>query len=117
MGVSKYKGVKMVDCEKCEFKDGCDRQNRHSVVIHVDEMEDSFARFLLESHGVKTMISSGMVNGRKVFGMVALDFCESKIENDAQMMDAVAKVCRTATKIQYYLQFKSPPGETEQISP
>lgn len=116
VGSSRYKGVSMVDCEKCAFKNECDRQSKHSVVIQVDEMEDSFAKFVLDSHGVKTVVASGMVSGRKVFGMVALDFCESKLEGDAEIMEAVSKTCRTAIKTQYYLQFKCPPGEVEQIS-
>lgn len=115
-GASRYKGVKMVDCEKCSYKNECDRKSKHSVVVQVDEMEDSFSKFLLDSHGVKTMVASGMVNGQKVFGMVALDFCEGKLETEEEVMEAVSRTCRTAIRTQYYLQFKCPPGEVEQIS-
>lgn len=61
-GESKCKGVEMVDCKKCAFKEGCDRDNKHTVVVQVDEMEDSFARFLLESNNVKTVVISGSMS-------------------------------------------------------
>jgi hypothetical protein len=112
-GDSVFKGVRMVDCEACKYKDKCDRRNKHSVVVQVDEMEDSFSKFMLESHNVKTLVASGMVSGRQVVGMVVLDFCDRKLEGGAEVMDAAMKVCRTAARVQYYLQFKTPPDDSK----
>lgn len=116
VGESLFKGVRLVDCETCTFKEGCDKENKHSLVIQVDEMDDSFAKFLLESHNVKTVVASGMVIGRKAFGMVVLDFCDRKLQDGDETMFAVAKACRTASRVQYHLQFQDIPVEKDAVS-
>jgi len=109
-GQSSYPGVKLVDCSKCQFKSKCDRENKHVVVVQVDEMENSFGRFLLESHNIKTIVQSGMVNGGRVFGLVGIDICDAKLADDEMIREAADRVCRTAEKIQYFLQFKNAPA-------
>ena len=108
-GQSSFSGVKLVDCSKCQFKAKCDRENKHVVVIQVDEMEGSYGKFLLEGQNIKTVIQSGMVGGGRVFGVVAMDICDAKLVDDTMIREAADRVCRTAEKIQYHLLFKEVP--------
>jgi hypothetical protein len=75
------------------------------VVIQTDEMDNSFGKFLLESANVKTLVQSGVVNSGRVFGLVAVDFCDAKVSGD-DLARVVDKVCSSAERIRYYLLFK-----------
>ena len=111
-GMSSYPGVKIVDCSKCQFKPKCDKENKHVVVIQVDELDNSFSKFLLESHNVKTIVQAGMVSNGRVFGLVGVDICDVKLADDSLIREAGDRVCRTAGSIQYHLQFKDVPYTT-----
>jgi hypothetical protein len=111
VGESNYKGVSLVDCSKCTFKDKCNRENKHVTVIQVDELESSYGKFLLERHNIKTVIQSGIVSKGKVFGLVCIDICDVKVSDKTMIREAADRVCRTAERIQYHLMFKDVPTE------
>lgn len=109
-GQSSYPGVKLADCSKCQFKAKCERDNKHVVIIQVDELENSYGRFLLESQNIKTVVQAGMVGGGRVFGLVGIDICDVKLADEVMIREAADRVCRTAEKIRYHLLFKDVPS-------
>jgi hypothetical protein len=109
-GEAKYLGVKVVDCGQCQFKSTCNRENKHIVVIQVDELENSYGKFLLESQNIKTIVQVGVVIDNKVIGIVGIDICDGKLADDTLIKEASGRVCRSAEKIRYYLQFKDIPS-------
>ena len=109
-GESKYKGVSVADCNACALKVKCDRENKHVVVVQVGDLEGSFSKFLLDGQNIKTVVQAGVVGTRgRVFGIVGVDFCDAKLSDQEELRLTVEKVCRSAEKIQYYLQYKNLP--------
>lgn len=110
-GESKYKGVSIADCNACALKAKCDRANKHVVVVQVGELDGSFSKFMLDGQNIKTVVQAGVVGtGGRVFGIVGVDFCDAKLSDPEEVRVAVEKVCRSAEKVQYYLQYRNVPS-------
>jgi hypothetical protein len=80
------------------------------VVVQVVDMENSFGKFMLEGQNIKTIVEAGVVgHGGRVFGIVGIDFCDAKVVEPVDVKAVVEKVCRSAEKVQYYLQYRDVP--------
>lgn len=108
-GSSSNSGIKVVKCDKCPFEAKCEKTNRHVMVVHVDEMENSFGKFTLDGQNIKTMVQSGIVRGGRVYGLVGVDFCGVKMTDENVLLDVARRVCYSSDRTNFYLQNKDVP--------
>jgi hypothetical protein len=103
-------GISVNDCDECQYKIKCAKDGKHVVNLQVEDMEGCFGRSYLESKNNKTTILCGIAVDGNVTGMVGIDFCGVRLQND-KIKDVALKVCRSTDKIQYLLQSKKVPGD------
>lgn len=107
-GISSTPGITLNNCTECSFQSKCVQENKRMVIIQVDEMDNSFTKFNLQSANIKTVVMCGIAVGGNVYGTVGVNFCDAKLTPD-RVQAVTQKVCRSTDKIHYYLQYKKVP--------
>ena len=101
-------------CETCKFASRCDSGKKWVAVVQVDELPAGFSKFFLENQNIKTVIECGMANKHGAFGLVGVDFCGQPITDEKQLAEICQRVCHTAERVHFALQYKVFPGAGQQ---
>ena len=115
-GSSSNPGVEVVQCPECPYQEQCVKSNKRVLVIQVDQMGGSYCKFHLESQNIKTVIVCGLAKNGNVYGMVGVDYCDAKRSDLDRLREQIQRVCRSAEKIQYLLDFKKAPSDPSRTS-
>jgi hypothetical protein len=109
-GGSTAVGVRVPECNDCLSKMRCIAENKRVVIVQVEDMENSYCKYHLESQNIKTMIYCGTAYNGNVCGMVGADFCGKRL-SDMEALIVAKKICAVTEKIHYSLQYKKQPKD------
>jgi hypothetical protein len=102
-GTSSAPGVFAMQCSQCPFQRKCVQENKHIVLIQVDELNGSYCRFHLENQNVKTALFCGLNINGNVFGLAGIDYCDSKVSQPEAIQDIAQQLCRVAERLRFHL--------------